>query len=122
MAELNKLDEGVLDKVGAWLDQPEKMTTRMGLQLLVEMMSNVYQGQNDIIEHINKQNGRIGTLESEVKDLKGKSIVNWVEGHFKTSVLIFLGFIVFMDVIVDKVSSSNAIAMLGAFLKKWAGL
>ena len=119
---LEKLDDTLLDKVSAWIDNPEKMPTRTGLQLQMEMMRGVYEGVNQLIEHVRNQNGRVGKLEGDVKELKKRSIVNWIEGHFKTSVLILFGFIMLVDAIADKISSVDSLNIFGAFLKKWLGL
>lgn len=94
MADLNKLDTGVLERVTQILDNESAMSTRTGIILTMEMMSGIYKSQNEIIEHVAKQNGRIGKNEEQIDKLKMNNILMWMQANKRNSVLIFVGIFV----------------------------
>jgi hypothetical protein len=99
MAELNKLDTNVLDRVSQILDNDSAMTTRTGIILTMEMMSGMYKSQNEMIEHVQKQNGRIGKGEAEIEKLKENNILMWMRGNKKSSIFIIIAVLVINSMI-----------------------
>ena len=99
MAELNKLDTNVLDRVSQILDNDSAMTTRTGIILTMEMMSGMYKSQNEMIEHVQKQNGRIGKGEAEIEKLKENNILMWMRGNKKSSIFIVIAVLVINSMI-----------------------
>ena len=91
---LNKLDPALIERVGKIIEDNTSMSTRTGMQLMIEMMMNVYKSQNEIIEHVRTQNGRVATAEVEIKELKRTSVSRWIKENPKTTFLIFSGIFV----------------------------
>ena len=99
MAELNKLDTNVLERVSQILDNDSAMTTRTGIILTMEMMSGMYKSQNEMIEHVQKQNGRIGKSEADIEKLKENNILMWMRGNKKSSIFIIIAVLVLNSMI-----------------------
>lgn len=118
---MDLLDTSILEEVDSLLEQT-KISTPATLQLLTRLVSRVYVSQNEVIKHVRIQNGRVTQLEKDVELLKKKSIINWVENNFKASIAIFISFVLFIDILVESLSSSVAISFIWDVLKKQLGI
>lgn len=91
MADLNKIDTGLFEKVKDVLDEPEKMSTRTGMQLIVEMTFAMIKNQNELIEHVKTQNGRVKKNEDKIATLQDNSLLMIIKKNPTKSFLVMLG-------------------------------
>ena len=82
---LTKLDSKILDTVMDMVENPKGIKTREALQLTLQMMVGVYMSQNEVIDKVETQNGRVGKLE-------GENIVRWVKSNKKAALIISIIF------------------------------
>lgn len=91
MADLNKLDSSLIDEISDILEKPKSMTTQAAMRIQLKLMSQIWQSQNELIDHIRVQNGRIGKNENAVAELKKKNIITWISENKTKALGVFIG-------------------------------
>ena len=110
------------DEVQKLLQEEAQFSTRAGLRLVLSMLMEIDERYQEQCTEIKNILARVGKLEETEKKLERKNILLWVENNTKTAVLISFLFVLFVDVMVDSISSTLAIETFLAAIRKWAGL
>ena len=120
--DIHNIETDMFDKVDELLADTGKLNIQTALRLNLSLQKQTAEGVNNIVNHIKVQNGRIAKLEAQTSELMNKNIINWVIKNQKLSVLYFFLFVLFIDIIVDRMSSANSLEMLNAVIKKFLGI
>lgn len=120
--EIHTLETDMFEKVDELLADTGKISIQTSLRLSLQLQRTTAEAMNSIVNHIKIQNGRIAKLETQTKELSEKNIINWILQNPKLSVLYFVLFVLFIDVMVDSLTSANVIGILVSAGKKLIGL
>jgi hypothetical protein len=119
---LDTLDEGIIETVDKLLEDTDKIPTKTALSLNLAMTSRSYKAINQLIARVEVTNGQVGTIKADIAELQKKNIINWMGKNPKSFIMVFVAFILFTDVVVEKISSADSWAFIVAVGKKWLGL
>lgn len=120
--DIQNIDTDIFEKVDEMLADTGKIPTQTAFRLTLQLQKQTAEAVNRLVHHVNVQNSRISKLETQTSDLINKNIVKWVVNNPKMAVFYFFIFTLFIDVVVDQVSSADSLQMLSALVKKFLGL
>lgn len=120
--DIQNIDTDIFEKVDEMLADTGKIPTQTAFRLTLQLQKQTAEAVNRLVQHVNIQNSRISKLESQTNDLINKNIVKWVVNNPKMTVFYFFLFTLFIDIVVDRMSSVDSVQMLSALFKKFLGL
>lgn len=91
MADLNKLNSSLFDEISDLLEQPKSMSTKTAMTVQMKLLAAVWQSQNELIDHVREQNGRVKKNEKDIGDLKQNNIMMWVKANRGKAFFVFVG-------------------------------
>ena len=120
--DIQSIETDIFEKVDEMLADTGKIPTQTAFRLTLQLQKQTAEAVNRLVEHVRIQNSRISKLEAKTSELMNKNIINWVLDNPKMALFYLVVFIMFTDVVVDKISSADSLAMLLALGRKILGL
>jgi hypothetical protein len=120
--DYNDLETDIIKDVDDFLKDTGDLPLKTGVRLTLTLMKNLTQDFQSLRDELGETARKVAQNERDITELKEKNLINLASHNPKTAVAVFVIFIIAVDLIVDKFSSSDLWLVFITSLKKLLGL